>query len=390
MRHQEEQRAEQERLARAGFSVHNGAVMDPKNDDAMERFMKKTEEKAKQTRGRLNRLEGGFNKVSDVLSTLNTTIDIMQTQILQLTKALEESNNRKKEEEVKATERVAEINKEWAERLTLAAENHLSGPLTRACNDGSTAESQTKESEPSQLTIFVATRDANDANFSNFVLWYVLPGTLRPNVVSNYNVEAELILSSLVKRSPKPWVNLQPAHSTILRVTKKEEVFLFNDIPEHTIPSILMGYGALVRIYSDLTNVDLYFLLANDSDEFSWEFTLKSRITPSNLKEGMMRPKRSPPPPPKAFCHVSTVAETGQSRRIAIVSGGLALAVQKASSPLTITARGRAKWHRHSLQRRAHRKQLASELKVELHNTCKTIGVMRNMSLIIKTCLGVL
>ena len=44
---------------------------------------------------------------------------------------------------------------------------------------------------------------------------------------------------------------------------------MFNDIPERPVPSILRGYSAPVRMDSDLTDADLYFLLANDSDEFN-------------------------------------------------------------------------------------------------------------------------
>lgn len=50
---------------------------------------------------------------------------------------------------------------------------------------------------------------------------------------------------------------------------QKEEEFIFNDIPERPVPSILRGYSAPVRMDSDLTDADLYFLLANDSDEFN-------------------------------------------------------------------------------------------------------------------------
>lgn len=51
---------------------------------------------------------------------------------------------------------------------------------------------------------------------------------------------------------------------------QKEEEFVFTDIPECPVPSILRGYSAPVRMDSDLTDTDdLYFLLANDSDEFN-------------------------------------------------------------------------------------------------------------------------
>lgn len=44
---------------------------------------------------------------------------------------------------------------------------------------------------------------------------------------------------------------------------------MFSDILEQPIPSILRGYSAPIRLESDLSDSDLFFLLANDSDEFN-------------------------------------------------------------------------------------------------------------------------
>ncbi|GFP88904.1 puromycin-sensitive aminopeptidase [Phtheirospermum japonicum] len=158
---------------------------------------------------------------------------------------------------------------------------------------------------------YAAMRDANGADFSNFLLWYSQAGTPRLKVVSIYNAEAKtysLKFSQEVPPTPgqsvkEPMfipvalglldskgndiplsavyhdgqlINVtndgQPVHTTVLRVTKKEEEFVFNDIIERPVPSVLRGYSAPVRLDSDLTVADLYFLLANDSDEFNrWE-----------------------------------------------------------------------------------------------------------------------
>ncbi|KAL2547551.1 Peptidase M1 family protein [Forsythia ovata] len=158
---------------------------------------------------------------------------------------------------------------------------------------------------------FAAMRDANGANFSNFLLWYSQAGTPRLKVASSYNAEARTyslkfsqevpatpgqpvkepmfipvavgLLDSSGKDLPLSSVyhdgnlesvtcNGHPVHTTVLRVTKKEEEFVFNDVPERPVPSILRGYSAPVRLESDLTEADLFVLLANDSDEFNrWE-----------------------------------------------------------------------------------------------------------------------
>ena len=50
---------------------------------------------------------------------------------------------------------------------------------------------------------------------------------------------------------------------------QKEEEFVFSDISERPVPSLLRGYSSPIRLESDLTDSDLSFLLAHDSDEFN-------------------------------------------------------------------------------------------------------------------------
>ncbi|KAL9167532.1 hypothetical protein ABFS82_05G104300 [Erythranthe guttata] len=158
---------------------------------------------------------------------------------------------------------------------------------------------------------YSAMRDANDADFFNFLLWYSQAGTPCLKVVTAYDAQAKsysLKFSQVVPPTPGQPVKEpmfipvavglvgpngkdiplssvyhdgkletitkdgQPVNTTVLRVTKKEEEFVFSDIRECPVPSILRGYSAPIRLDSDLTDADLYFLLANDSDEFNrWE-----------------------------------------------------------------------------------------------------------------------
>jgi aminopeptidase N len=50
---------------------------------------------------------------------------------------------------------------------------------------------------------------------------------------------------------------------------QKEEEFVFSDIHERPVPSLLRGFSAPVRLESDLSDSDLFFLLAHDSDDFN-------------------------------------------------------------------------------------------------------------------------
>ncbi|KAF9600926.1 hypothetical protein IFM89_014053 [Coptis chinensis] len=158
---------------------------------------------------------------------------------------------------------------------------------------------------------YAAMRDANGANFHNFLLWYSQAGTPSVKVTSSFNAEAKTyslkfsqevpptpgqsvkepmfipvavgLLDSNGKDMPLTSVyhegmlepistNGQPVHTVVLQVKKKEEEFVFSNISKQPIPSILRGYSAPIRLDSDLTDDDLLFLLAHDSDEFNrWE-----------------------------------------------------------------------------------------------------------------------
>ncbi|KAL6556406.1 Puromycin-sensitive aminopeptidase [Orobanche gracilis] len=170
---------------------------------------------------------------------------------------------------------------------------------------------------------FAAMRDANGADFSNFLLWYSQAGTPCLKVVSTFNAEAKTYSLKFIQEvPPTPGQPLkepmfipvalglldpngndiplsavfhdgqlekftrdgQPVHTTVLRVTKKEEEFIFSEVTERPVPSILRGYSAPVRLDSDLTEADLYFLLANDSDEFNRGVVLAIKLIPKDPK----------------------------------------------------------------------------------------------------------
>lgn len=158
---------------------------------------------------------------------------------------------------------------------------------------------------------FAAMRDANDADFSNFLLWYSQAGTPVLKVQSSYDSEAHTFTLKFTQQIPS--TPGQPVkepmfipvaiglldsngkdmsltsvyngdsllsfgsegHSVstvVLRVEKEEEEFVFVNVPERPVPSLLRNYSAPVRLVSDISDDDLFFLLANDSDEFNrWE-----------------------------------------------------------------------------------------------------------------------
>ncbi|KMZ64415.1 putative Aminopeptidase [Zostera marina] len=158
---------------------------------------------------------------------------------------------------------------------------------------------------------FSAMKDANESDFSNFPLWYSQAGTPHVKVMSSYNSEActySLKFSQSMAPTPgqptkEPMfipvavgllnssgkdipltsvyqdgvlnniaINGQSLSTAMLQVKNKEVEFVFPDIAEKPVPSLLRGFSAPIRLESDLTDNDYYFLLANDSDEFNrWE-----------------------------------------------------------------------------------------------------------------------
>ncbi|XP_062195376.1 puromycin-sensitive aminopeptidase [Phragmites australis] len=158
---------------------------------------------------------------------------------------------------------------------------------------------------------YAAMCDANNAQLPNFLQWYSQAGTPTVKVASSYDASSQtfsLKLSQEVPPTPgqlvkesmfipvavglvdsagkdMPLTSIysdgmlqtlsnddQPVFTTVLQFKKKEEEFIFHNVPERPVPSLLRGYSAPVRLDSDLSESDLFFLLAYDSDEFNrWE-----------------------------------------------------------------------------------------------------------------------
>ncbi|ONM03896.1 Peptidase M1 family protein [Zea mays] len=132
---------------------------------------------------------------------------------------------------------------------------------------------------------YAAMCDANNAQLPNFLQWYSQAGTPIVKVASSYDPSSQtfsLKLSQEVPPTPgqpvkEPMfipvaVGLVDSTGKDMPLTSKEEEFMFKNIPERPVPSLLRGYSAPVRLDSDLSEGDLFFLLASDSDEFNrWE-----------------------------------------------------------------------------------------------------------------------
>jgi aminopeptidase N len=166
--------------------------------------------------------------------------------------------------------------------------------------------------------------DANGCDLGHFRLWYSQAGT--PELVCSFayderRKDAELTVEQLLPPTPgQP--DKKPLHvplklgllggngqdlelrltsgdtlaGGVASVTKKSQRFCFIDVPSRPVPSLLRGFSAPVRLTIDLSDRDLEFLMANDSDLFNrWqaanEFATRTLV---HLARAPETGKRSP------------------------------------------------------------------------------------------------
>ena len=149
-----------------------------------------------------------------------------------------------------------------------------------------------------------ALEDASGVDLAQFKLWYSQAGTPELTVTRRYDGAAkryELTFRQTCPPTPgqpekKPMhipvalgllgkdgkdLALKPdggkvgrweGETIVLEIRKPEEHFVFTDIPEEPVPSVLRHFSAPVKVKLDLTDEERLFLMANDSDEFNrWD-----------------------------------------------------------------------------------------------------------------------
>ena len=135
-----------------------------------------------------------------------------------------------------------------------------------------------------------AMQDASGIDLTQFKRWYDQAGTPVLDVTGEYDADAKRYTMT-VKQScpPTPGQDTKlPFHipfavgqvgpdgkdyaSKLFSVKAAEETFVFEDIPEKPVPSILRGFCAPVIVNYAYSEADLAHLMAHDSDAFNrWE-----------------------------------------------------------------------------------------------------------------------
>ncbi len=149
-----------------------------------------------------------------------------------------------------------------------------------------------------------AIEEANNSDFSQFKRWYNQAGTPVVSVSQEYVADKNLLRLKIKQSCPAtpgqekklPFhiplavglldksgndlpvklvgTNEPSSNNTtcVLNVCENENIFEFEDIPCEPVPSLLRGFSAPVKLETDLSDEQYYFLMGNDSDSFNrWE-----------------------------------------------------------------------------------------------------------------------
>ncbi|MDP2663700.1 MAG: DUF3458 domain-containing protein, partial [Dehalococcoidia bacterium] len=147
-----------------------------------------------------------------------------------------------------------------------------------------------------------ALEDASGVNLAQFRLWYSQAGTPELRITRFYDPAARtyaltvrqtcpptpgqsvkklfhipLAIGLLDKKGREIPVQLAGegpgmAGTRVLELKEEEESFLFVNVSEEPVPSILRGFSAPVKVKLDLTDEERLLVMARDSDEFNrWD-----------------------------------------------------------------------------------------------------------------------
>ncbi|MBI1302162.1 MAG: aminopeptidase N [Alphaproteobacteria bacterium] len=136
-----------------------------------------------------------------------------------------------------------------------------------------------------------AMEDGSGIDLSQFRLWYSQAGTPEVTFKGSYNPDKKTYEISLTQTTPdtpnqknkKPMVipvsvgflgqdGKEMIETKTLMLSEKTQKFEIENITEEPVPSVLRGFSAPVKLSTDLSDDELAFLMAHDSDGFNrWE-----------------------------------------------------------------------------------------------------------------------
>jgi aminopeptidase N len=136
-----------------------------------------------------------------------------------------------------------------------------------------------------------AMADANGRELDQFERWYGQAGTPVVHASGDWDAAAGSYTLSLSQECPPTpgQPTKEPFHlpvatgllardgrelvpTRVLELTEASQDFVFEDLPEEPVPSLLRGFSAPVKLIAEQDDADLALLLAHDPDDFNrWE-----------------------------------------------------------------------------------------------------------------------
>ena len=146
-----------------------------------------------------------------------------------------------------------------------------------------------------------AMEDASGVDLAQFKRWYTQAGTPELRVKRSYDAAARTFTLTIMQTCPPTPGQAEklPFHmplaigllgkdgrdlpltigpekrglpAGVLELRKAEETFVFTDVPDEPVLSLLRGFSAPVKLKMERSDDELMFLMANDSDEFNrWD-----------------------------------------------------------------------------------------------------------------------
>jgi len=147
-----------------------------------------------------------------------------------------------------------------------------------------------------------ALEDASQLDLTQFKLWYSQAGTPELHVSRSYDATAKSYTLTIKQTCPATpgQAHKQPYHiplalglldkngndiplqlkddtqavngTRVLEIKKPETTYVFVNVADQPVPSLLRGFSAPVKVNIDLSDSERYFLMANDTDDFNrWD-----------------------------------------------------------------------------------------------------------------------
>ncbi|MBW9268078.1 MAG: aminopeptidase N [Candidatus Thiodiazotropha sp. (ex. Lucinisca nassula)] len=197
--------------------------------------------------------------------------------------------------------------------------------------------------------------DASARDLSQFRLWYSQSGTPQVRVSTHYDEQQGSLQITFSQTTPETPGQKQkePFHipialalldsqgeslplnrsagatgslkEQVLELTEATQTFVFHDLPQQPVPSILRGFSAPVKLEYDYSNDQLMFLMARESDDFNrWDAAQTlARRTLLNLVEACQQGQSLTLP--AGFVEAYRLALTDQQADKALLSELLSL-----------------------------------------------------------------